>query len=62
MKTQIEELQQFLADEKELLTELALDVANAKNDYEHAKYKAVYATQQARITGIQDTINIIQKG
>lgn len=60
--TQIDKLQQFLADEQELLKDLALDVANAKNDYDESKAKAVYATHQARITGIQDTINIVLRG
>ena len=60
--TQIDKLHQFLADEQELLKDLATDVAEAQNDYEHAKAKAVYATQQARITGIQETINIVLKG
>ncbi|WP_404427276.1 hypothetical protein LG296_01530 [Ureibacillus chungkukjangi] len=59
---QADKLQQFLADEKELLKDLALDVANAKSDNDESKAKAVYATQQARITGIQDTINMVLKG
>jgi len=61
MKTQIEKLEQFLTDEQELLKDLALDVANANSDYEQSKAKAVYATQQARITGIQDTIKLALK-
>lgn len=60
--TKTEELQQFLADEKELLVDLALDVANANSDYEQSKAKVVYATQQARITGIQESLNIVLKG
>lgn len=61
MKTYIQQLKQFLADEKELLTDLALDVANAKNDYELARAKAIYSTQLARVSGIEDTLNMALK-
>lgn len=61
MKIYIQQLQQFLAVEKELATDLALDVANPKSDYELAKAKAVYSTQLARISGIEDTLNMALK-
>lgn len=60
--TKIQEIQQFLTDEKETLTNLALEVANATTDYEHAKAKSNYATQLARVSGIADTFEMIKKG
>lgn len=55
-------IEQFLADEKELLTDLALDVANAETEYDHAKAKASYSVQLARITGITDTLKMLTNG
>jgi len=55
-------LEQFLADENELLKDLALDVANAETDYDYAKAKTNYSVQLARVNGITDTIEIITKG
>lgn len=55
-------IEQFLADEKELLTDLALDVANAETEYEHAKAKASYSVQLARVTGITDTLKMLTNG
>lgn len=60
MEKTIQFLEQFLSDEKELLTDLAIDVANAETDYEHAKAKSLYATQLARVSGIEDTINTLK--
>lgn len=57
MKPIIQHLEQFLQDEKELLKDLALDVANAETDHEHAKAKVLYSVQLARVSGIEDTIN-----
>lgn len=58
----IQQIEQFLIDEKELLTDLALDVANAETDFEHAKAKSNYASQLARVSGITDTLKMLTKG
>lgn len=57
MKPIINQLEQFLQDEKELLKDLAMDVANAETNHEHAKAKALYSIQLARVSGIEDTIH-----
>lgn len=57
MKPIIQHLEQFLQDEKELLKDLAMDVANSETDHEHAKAKALYSVQLARVSGIKDTMN-----
>lgn len=59
---QTEQIKQFLNDEKELLKDLAVDVANAETDYELAKAKSIYSTQLARVSGIQDTMELVIKG
>ncbi|MEK4228934.1 hypothetical protein [Solibacillus sp. FSL H8-0538] len=61
METVIQKMQQFLKDEKELLADLALDVANAENDYEYAKSKALYSVQMARVSGIKDTLAMLEE-
>ena len=57
----MEKIKRFLADEKELLTDLALDVANAETDFEYAKAKAAYSVQMARVSGIKDTIAMFEE-
>lgn len=62
MSNYIKQIKQFLLDERELLNDLALDVANAKSDYELAKAKSIYSNQLARVSGIQDTLEIVKRG
>ncbi|MDM5333409.1 hypothetical protein QUF56_09240 [Ureibacillus composti] len=57
----MKELEQFLVDEKELLTDLALDVANANSPYDYTKAKEQYNAQVARVNAIQDAIDLIKK-
>jgi len=57
----MDKIKQFLADEKELLTDLALDVANAETDFEYAKAKAAYSVQMARVSGIKDTMAMFEE-
>ncbi|MFF5994820.1 hypothetical protein AAGS61_08655 [Lysinibacillus sp. KU-BSD001] len=57
----MDKIKQFLADEQELLTDLALDVANAETDFEYAKTKAAYSVQMARVSGIKDTIAMLEE-
>lgn len=59
MEKTIQFLEQFLSDEKELLQDLAHDVAAAETDYEYSKTKALYTAQQARVGGIEDTIQAL---
>lgn len=61
METVIQKMQQFLVDEKELLSDLALDVADAEKDYEYAKSKAIYSIQMARVSGIKDTLAMLEQ-
>ena len=56
----LNELEQFLADEKELLSDLAFDVANSNSEHEYAFAKGRYDAQVARVTGIQDSIDLIK--
>lgn len=56
----LEKAEQFLADEKELLTDLALDTANANGEFEYYKAKASYIEQKARVKGILDTIKMMK--
>lgn len=60
MNVLLRNAEQFLADEKELLTDLALDVANVSADHEYRKAKALYKEQRARVQGILDTIKMIK--
>ena len=46
----MDKFKQFLADEKELLTDLALDVVNAS-----------YSVQMTRISGVIDTMAMFQE-
>lgn len=59
MEHVLQQLQQFLADEQELLNILARDVADAETNFEHAKMKSLYATQLARVSGIEDSIDLM---
>lgn len=59
MKNNIEQLQQFLSDEKEILTDLAHDVAVAESPYTYQKAKSSYDAQFARISGIQDSMQLV---
>ncbi len=58
MKLYIEQLKQFLSDEKELLTDLAFDVANANTDFTYREAKWRYDAQVARVNAIQDSIDL----
>lgn len=54
-------VEQFLQDEKELLMILAVDVADAETTHEMVKEKALYATQLARVGGIEDTLSFLKQ-
>lgn len=56
----IELMQQFLEDEKELLLDLAVDVANAIKHTEYLKAKAMYDAQQGRVKAIKDTLAFVK--
>ncbi|MEK4255450.1 hypothetical protein [Ureibacillus sp. FSL K6-2830] len=58
MTAYIQKLKQFLSDEKELLTDLAIEVANADNDHEYREAKAKYNEQRIRVQAIQDAIDL----
>lgn len=52
--------EQFLADEKNLLTDLALNTADASAGEEYYKAKALYNEQRGRVEGIRDTIKMMK--
>lgn len=58
----LQKVEQFLKDEKELLKDLAIDVANADTTDDYAKSKSIYDTQKARVTAISDTLKMLTKG
>lgn len=59
MGNYIERLKQFLSDEKELLRDLALDVANAEiSSIAYHKAKSQYEVQVARVEAIQEALDI----
>jgi hypothetical protein len=59
MSDYIERLKKFLSDEQELLSDLALDVANAEaSSYAYHKAKSQYEVQVARVEAIQEALDI----
>lgn len=55
----MDKMKQFLADEQELLNDLAHDVANADTPYEYQKAKSLFDIQMARVSGIKDSIAML---
>lgn len=58
MTAYIQKLKQFLSDEKELLMDLAMEVAEADTQSAYTEAKTKYNEQRIRVQAIQDAINL----
>ena len=56
---EMEKLQQFLADEKELLTDFLIDTENAADNREYARAVALWSMQSARVGAIKDALVLL---
>lgn len=56
---EMEQLQQFLAEEKELLTDFLIDTENATTNKEYAKATALWSMQSARVGAIKDVLMLL---
>ncbi|HEY4623721.1 MAG TPA: hypothetical protein VIH12_07660 [Solibacillus sp.] len=55
----MEKLQQFLADEEELLADFLLDMESAENNKEYTRAAALWSAQTARVGAIRDVLDLI---
>jgi len=59
LTTYIQKLKQFLSDEKELLMDLAIEVAEADTQSSYTEAKTKYNEQRIRVQTIQDAIELV---
>lgn len=56
----MEKLQQFLADEQELLADFLLDMENAEGNKEYTRAVALWSEQTARVVAIRDVMELLK--
>lgn len=56
----MEKLQQFLADEQELLADFLMDMENAEGNKEYTRATALWSAQTARVGAIRDVIELLK--
>lgn len=55
----MDKLQQFLAEEEELLTDFLLDMENTEDNKAYAKVVALWSMQTARVGAIRDVVALL---
>lgn len=55
----MEQLQQFLAEEQELLADFLLDMENTEDNKAYAKAAALWSMQTARVGAIKDVMELL---
>ena len=55
----MEKLQQFLADEQEVLEDFLLDMESTEDNKEYARAAALWSMQSARVGAIKDVLNVL---
>ena len=58
----MEKLQQFLADEQEVLADFLLDMESTEENKEHARAAALWSMQLARVGAIKDVLTLLGYG
>lgn len=56
----MEKLQQFLAEEEELLADFLLDMEHTEDNKAYAKAVALWSMQIARVGAIRDVLSLIE--
>lgn len=57
----MEKLQQFLAEEEELLSDFLLDMEHTEDNKAYAKVVALWSMQTARVGAIRDVLDFLEK-
>lgn len=55
----MEQLQQFLAEEQEVLADFLLDMESTEDNKEYARAAALWSVQSARVGAIKDVIALL---
>ena len=59
---EMEKLQQFLADEQEVLADFLLDMESTEDNKEYARATALWSMQSARVGAIKDVLTLLGYG
>lgn len=57
---EMEQLQQFLAEEQEVLADFLLDMESTDDNKEYARAAALWSMQSARVGAIRDVIELLK--
>lgn len=58
-RNMVKNIQQFLAEEEELLADFVLDMENVEGNKEYSKTVALWSMQTARVGAIRDVLDML---